>query len=189
RTWERPPVRSVVLAHGGGEEGSAGVYPAPGLAPASSRRFRLLAGRDRPADCVRERMVRDVRLHSAIRGRRAIPSERPRGFRGPHGLHPRVSPPTGLHRIQQCERTGQGGGSTSPDQVRSLAYPVSCVESRRERDTVLVKLSDGEDLLPSLEAAAREHDVESGTVLWGIGMLRDFEIGFFGPKGYDKSVF
>ncbi len=63
------------------------------------------------------------------------------------------------------------------------------MESRRERNTVFVKLSDGEDLFPSLEAAAREHDVESGTVLWGIGMLRDFEIGFFGPKGYDKSVF
>ena len=66
---------------------------------------------------------------------------------------------------------------------------MSHVESRRERNTVFVKLSDGEDLFPSLEAAAREHGVESGTVLWGIGMLRDFEIGFFGPKGYDKSVF
>src|SRR5207245_2388211 len=85
-----------------------------------------------------------------------------------HGLHPGVSAPTGLHRIQQCERTGQGGGSTSPDQVRSLADPVSYVESRRERDTVLVKLSDGEDLFPSLEAAAREHDVESGTGVRGL---------------------
>jgi len=63
------------------------------------------------------------------------------------------------------------------------------VESQRERNTVFVKLSDGEDLFPSLEAAAREHDVESGAVLWGIGMLRDFEIGFFGPKGYDKTTF
>ena len=63
------------------------------------------------------------------------------------------------------------------------------METRRERDTVFVKLSDGEDLFPSLEAAAREHHVESGTVMWGIGMLRDFEIGFFGPKGYDKTVF
>ncbi len=63
------------------------------------------------------------------------------------------------------------------------------MDSRRERDTVFVKLSDGEDLFSSLEAAAREHGVESGTVLWGIGMLRDFEIGFFGPKGYEKTVF
>src|SRR2546427_8996222 len=63
------------------------------------------------------------------------------------------------------------------------------METRRERDTVFVKLSDGEDLFPSLEAAARVPHVESGTVMWGIGMLRDFEIGFFGPKGYDKTVF
>src|SRR5438876_9601150 len=133
-------------------------------------------------------MVRHVRLHPAIRGRRAIPPERPRGFRGPDGLHPRVSAPTRLHRVQQCERTGQGGGSTSPNQVRSLIDPVSHVESRRERNTVFVKLSDGEDLFPSLEAAARQHDVESGTVLWGIGMLRDVVIGFFWKTGYDMSV-
>jgi len=63
------------------------------------------------------------------------------------------------------------------------------VESRRERDTVFVKLSDGDDLFPSLEAAARGNQLESGAVLWGIGMLRDFEIGFFGANGYDKAVF
>jgi predicted DNA-binding protein with PD1-like motif len=63
------------------------------------------------------------------------------------------------------------------------------VESRREGDTVFVKLSDREELFPSLEAAAREHRVESGSVLWGIGMLQDFELGFFGARGYDKAVF
>src|SRR2546430_2001837 len=63
------------------------------------------------------------------------------------------------------------------------------METRRERDTVFVKLAAGQDLFPSLEGAAREHHVESGTVMWGIGMLRDFEIGFFGPKGYDKTAF
>src|SRR2546430_7527992 len=63
------------------------------------------------------------------------------------------------------------------------------METRRERDTVFVKLAAGEALFPSFEAAAREHHVESGTVMWGIGMLRDFEIGLFGPKGYDKTVF
>jgi uncharacterized protein len=62
------------------------------------------------------------------------------------------------------------------------------METRQEGDAVIVKLSDGEDLFPSLEAAARKHDVESGTVLWGIGMLQDFEIGFFAPAGYEKST-
>jgi predicted DNA-binding protein with PD1-like motif len=63
------------------------------------------------------------------------------------------------------------------------------VDARREGNAVLLKLSDGEDLFPSLERAAREHGIEDGAVLWGIGMIRDFEIGFFGPKGYDKTVF
>jgi predicted DNA-binding protein with PD1-like motif len=63
------------------------------------------------------------------------------------------------------------------------------VETRREGGAVLVKLADGDDLFPSLEAAAREHGIEDGAVLWGIGMLQDFEIGFFGPKGYEKKVY
>lgn len=62
------------------------------------------------------------------------------------------------------------------------------MDARREGNTVMVKLSDGEDLFPSLEAAAAKHAIESGAVLWGIGMLQDFEIGFFGPKGYEKTV-
>lgn len=66
---------------------------------------------------------------------------------------------------------------------------MSILDSRREGNTIFVKLSDGEDLFPSLEIAAREHHTESGSVLWGIGMLQDFEIGFFGPNGYDKTVF
>jgi hypothetical protein len=63
------------------------------------------------------------------------------------------------------------------------------LETQQEGNSVVVKLSDGEDLFPSLEAAAQKHHIESGTVLWGIGMLQDVEIGFFGPKGYEKTVF
>src|SRR5207245_10167293 len=63
------------------------------------------------------------------------------------------------------------------------------METRQDGNTILLKLSDGEDLVPSLEAAARKHNVESGAVLWGIGMIQDFEVGFFGPKGYEKSAF
>src|SRR3989454_8659337 len=63
------------------------------------------------------------------------------------------------------------------------------METRQDGNTILLKLSDGDDLVPSLEAAARKHSVESGAVLWGIGMIHDFEIGFFGPKGYEKTTF
>ncbi len=62
-------------------------------------------------------------------------------------------------------------------------------ESRSEGNTVLLTLSDGEDLVPSVEAAATEHGIVSGSLLWGIGMVQDFEIEFFGTKGYEKAAF
>jgi predicted DNA-binding protein with PD1-like motif len=63
------------------------------------------------------------------------------------------------------------------------------MQSAEEGDRVVVKLSDGEDLFGSLDAVARQHKVESGAVLWGIGMLQDFEIGFFSPTGYEKKAY
>jgi len=63
------------------------------------------------------------------------------------------------------------------------------VRSAEEGAFVQVKLSDGEDLFPSLEEIARRHKIDSGSVLWGIGMVQDFEIGFFTPKGYQRSAF
>lgn len=63
------------------------------------------------------------------------------------------------------------------------------METRRDGNDVIVKLSDGEDLFESLETASGEHQIESGAVLWGIGMLQDVEIGFFGSNGYAKTEF
>ena len=50
------------------------------------------------------------------------------------------------------------------------------MQSAEEGDRVMVKLSDSEDLFGSLEAVARKHRIESGAVLWGIGMLEDFAL-------------
>ncbi len=63
------------------------------------------------------------------------------------------------------------------------------MQSAEEGHLVMVKLSDGEDVFPSLEGAARNHGIESGAVLWGIGMLQDLEIGFFGSEGYEKKSY
>ena len=63
------------------------------------------------------------------------------------------------------------------------------MQSAAEGSLVMVKLSDGEDVLASLEQACRDHGIESGAIHWGIGMLRDFEIGFFAPTGYEKKAF
>jgi predicted DNA-binding protein with PD1-like motif len=53
----------------------------------------------------------------------------------------------------------------------------------------VAKLSDGEDVFRSLEEVARKHGIESGAVHWAIGMLQDFEIGFFAPTGYEKKIY
>lgn len=53
----------------------------------------------------------------------------------------------------------------------------------------MAKLSDGEDVFRSLEEVARKHGIESGAVHWAIGMLQDFEIGFFAPTGYEKKIY
>lgn len=63
------------------------------------------------------------------------------------------------------------------------------MQSAEENNTVMVKLSDGDDVFRSLEEVARKHGIQSGAIHWAIGMLQDLEIGFFAPAGYEKKVF
>ncbi len=63
------------------------------------------------------------------------------------------------------------------------------MQSAINGNLVMAKFSDGEDVFESLEAVARAHRIDSGAVLWGIGMLQDFEIGFFGTQGYEKMAY
>ncbi len=44
-------------------------------------------------------------------------------------------------------------------------------------------------MFAQLEEAARRHHIDSGVIHWGIGMLQDFEIGFFAPAGYEKQTY
>jgi hypothetical protein len=63
------------------------------------------------------------------------------------------------------------------------------MQSSADGDVVLAKLDDGEDLFAALASIAAKHGVEDGLVLWGIGMLRDFEIGFYDGKTYERATF
>ncbi len=58
---------------------------------------------------------------------------------------------------------------------------------RREGNVLVMRLDDGEDLFQSLEAALQMNSVTSGVILTGIGMLRDFEIGYYNGKDYEKK--
>jgi len=63
------------------------------------------------------------------------------------------------------------------------------MQSSADGDVVIAKLEDGDDLLRSLDALAAKHRIASGMVMWGIGMLRDFEIGYFNGKEYERATY
>lgn len=50
---------------------------------------------------------------------------------------------------------------------------------RKEGNFIVFRLEDGKDVIESLKRVAKEHQVQSGVILSGIGMLRDSEISFF----------
>ncbi len=58
-----------------------------------------------------------------------------------------------------------------------------------EGNLVIVKLDDGEDLLAMLRMTAEHYRIESGLVHWGIGAVREFEIGYFDGHEYHRRVF
>jgi len=58
-----------------------------------------------------------------------------------------------------------------------------------EGDVVLAKLDDGEDLFPAILEVRDREGFESGMVLWGIGMLRDAEVGYFNGTSYDRKTY
>ena len=57
-----------------------------------------------------------------------------------------------------------------------------------ENGTTIVKLDSGESIIPALETICSESSVDSGTVVWGIGRLRNTEIGYLKGKNYEKRI-
>ncbi|NIP36302.1 MAG: DUF296 domain-containing protein [Thermoplasmata archaeon] len=57
--------------------------------------------------------------------------------------------------------------------------------------TVVIRLHEGEDFFPTLRAALEEADLRYGVILTGVGMLKDFEVGWFDhtTMGYKKREF
>jgi len=49
----------------------------------------------------------------------------------------------------------------------------------KEGNFIVFRFEDGKDVIESLKRVAKEHQVQSGVILSGIGMLRDFEISFY----------
>ncbi len=63
------------------------------------------------------------------------------------------------------------------------------MKSGENKSLIVVKLEDGEDLFESLSTVIGKHGIESGIVLTGIGMLRNFVLGYFDGEVYHKKEF
>lgn len=63
------------------------------------------------------------------------------------------------------------------------------VESIAEGGVIVAKIGDGEDLFGAISAALAAHGAKSAIVLTGIGMLDDFELGYFNGKEYANEFF
>ncbi|MCW4026225.1 MAG: DUF296 domain-containing protein [Candidatus Bathyarchaeota archaeon] len=61
------------------------------------------------------------------------------------------------------------------------------MHSEEEKDHVIVKLDDGEDVFESLNAVVKKHSIDSAVILSGIGMLAELEIGFYNGEEYIKE--
>jgi predicted DNA-binding protein with PD1-like motif len=58
------------------------------------------------------------------------------------------------------------------------------MQSEEEKDIIVVKLDAGEDLFDVLGRVIEKHKIESGLILSGIGMLGNFEIGYYNGSKY-----
>ena len=58
------------------------------------------------------------------------------------------------------------------------------MQSAEEKDHIVIKLDDGEDVFVALDKAIEKHGIDSALILTGIGMLKDFEIGYYNGKNY-----
>ena len=58
-----------------------------------------------------------------------------------------------------------------------------------EDNIIVLKLDDGEDLLRSVEMSLKKMDVRSGVFLTGIGMIKEFELGYFDNGEYRLKQF
>lgn len=63
------------------------------------------------------------------------------------------------------------------------------MKSGEDKSLIVAKFEDGEDLFESLNTTIERYGIQSGIVLTGIGMLRNFVLGYFDGKIYQKKEF
>ncbi|MCL4412895.1 MAG: DUF296 domain-containing protein [Candidatus Thermoplasmatota archaeon] len=57
-----------------------------------------------------------------------------------------------------------------------------------EKNYIVVKIEKGEDVGESITKVLDDYGIFSGLVEFGIGMIRDLEIGYWNGKEYEKAL-
>ncbi len=57
----------------------------------------------------------------------------------------------------------------------------------RDRNLIFVRFDNGDNFYDSLYSVIEKYSIDTGVILSGMGMLRDFEIGWFNGKEYEKT--
>ncbi|MGC8644887.1 MAG: PPC domain-containing DNA-binding protein [Thermoplasmata archaeon] len=57
-----------------------------------------------------------------------------------------------------------------------------------EKNYIVVKIEGGEDVLESMLQLLDDYGIFSGLVIFGIGMIRQLEVGYWNGKEYVKEV-
>jgi len=63
------------------------------------------------------------------------------------------------------------------------------MQSSADGDVIIAKLDDGDDLFARIEELTTRHRIRNAMVMWGIGMLREFEVGYFNGKEYERETY
>jgi predicted DNA-binding protein with PD1-like motif len=63
------------------------------------------------------------------------------------------------------------------------------MKSGEDKSLIVAKLEDGENLFESLGTVVANHGIKSGLVLSGIGMLRNFVLGYYDGEEYQRKEF
>lgn len=60
---------------------------------------------------------------------------------------------------------------------------------QKDKNEFFVKLERGEDVLDTLTGVLEKNEITSGEVIWGVGMIRKLQVGYFNGKEYEKEIF
>lgn len=62
------------------------------------------------------------------------------------------------------------------------------MQSKIENNVIMAKFEMGEDVIDCLKTIVDQYKILSGVVEWGIGRIRDLEVGYFDGKEYRKKT-